>query len=69
MGSATLELKALDLGRSNDINLALQDTNRPEVSLGQVFLTVTLYPKSQEDKEQVIFNNYEIIDENKKKMF
>jgi hypothetical protein len=54
MGSATLDLTSLDLGRPTDVTLALQDPDRPEAPLGEVVMTVTLYPKSQEDKEQVI---------------
>lgn len=53
MGAATLELTTLDLSRANDISLQLQDPSRPETSLGEILLSVTLYPKTQEDKEQV----------------
>ncbi|KAG5898682.1 hypothetical protein JTB14_030632 [Gonioctena quinquepunctata] len=53
MGSAILDLATLDLARPIDLSLALQDSSRPEAQLGEIFLAVTLYPKSQEDKEQV----------------
>lgn len=53
MGSATLDLTTLDMGRNNDLTLALQDPSRPEICLGEIYITATLYPKTQEDKEQV----------------
>lgn len=54
MGAATLDLTTLDLSRPTDITLPLQDPARPETSLGEILLSVTLVPKTQEDKEQVI---------------
>lgn len=53
MGSATLELSSLELSRTTDLPLPLQDPARPDASLGEILLTVTLNPKTQEDKEQV----------------
>lgn len=53
MGSACLELTSLELGRAVDITLPLQDGGRTNAQLGEILLTATLYPKSQEDKEQV----------------
>lgn len=53
MGSTTLELAQLELGRPMDITLPLQDAARTSAQLGEIILTATLYPKSQEDKEQV----------------
>lgn len=53
MGSVTLELSTLELSRTTDIALTLQDPARPDASLGEILLTITLYPKTQEDKEQV----------------
>jgi len=53
MGAATLDLTTLDLGRNNDLTLVLQDPARPDTYLGEIYITATLYPKSQEDKEQV----------------
>lgn len=58
MGAATLELTSLDLSRVHDIALALQDPSRPEASLGEILLSITLYPKTQEDKEQVSKNTW-----------
>ncbi|XP_017779625.1 PREDICTED: multiple C2 and transmembrane domain-containing protein 1-like, partial [Nicrophorus vespilloides] len=52
MGSAQLDLSTLELSRSMDLTLMLQDPVRPTTSLGEIILTVTLQPKSQEDKDQ-----------------
>lgn len=53
MGSATLELTTLDLSRPTDIILPLQDNSKPASQLGEILLTATLLPKTQEDKDQV----------------
>ncbi|CAH2005810.1 unnamed protein product [Acanthoscelides obtectus] len=52
MGSAVLNLTTLDLSRTTDISLTLLDPARPDASLGDILMTVTLFPKTQEDKEQ-----------------
>ncbi|ENN78073.1 hypothetical protein YQE_05227, partial [Dendroctonus ponderosae] len=66
MGSATLDLSTLDIGRNNDLTLALQDPSRPEICLGEIYITATLYPKTQEDKEQYFQKNSRIQDVNKR---
>ncbi|CAG4966061.1 unnamed protein product [Colias eurytheme] len=53
MGSCYLDLTALELGRSQDLVLCLRDPNKLNQDMGEIVLNVTLYPKSQEDKEQV----------------
>lgn len=53
MGSGMIDLTTLDLGRPTDICVVLQDVNRPSAHLGEIILTATLLPKTQEDKEQV----------------
>lgn len=53
MGSAQLELTALDLNQCHDIVLKLIDPARPDRDLGELHLTATLWPRTQEDKEQV----------------
>lgn len=53
MGSGTIDLTTLELGRPMDITVILQDVNKPTAQLGEILLTATLLPKSQEDKEQV----------------
>lgn len=56
MGSCYLDLTALELGRSQDLVLCLRDTNKSSSNLqdlGEVVLNATLWPRTQEDKEQV----------------
>ncbi|XP_015597885.1 multiple C2 and transmembrane domain-containing protein isoform X2 [Cephus cinctus] len=52
MGAAQLDLTQLDLGHSQDIVLELKDPARPRQHLGEIFLTATLWPRNQQDKEQ-----------------
>ncbi|CAH0714871.1 unnamed protein product, partial [Brenthis ino] len=58
MGSCHLDLTALELGRSQDLVLCLQDPNKPTQDLGEIVLNITLYPKSQEDKEALVLRSY-----------
>lgn len=55
MGVAQLDLTQLDLGQSQDVMLELKDHNRPKQHLGEIYLTVTLWPRNQQEKEQVDF--------------
>ncbi|XP_030749766.1 multiple C2 and transmembrane domain-containing protein isoform X2 [Sitophilus oryzae] len=66
MGSAVLDLVSLDLGRSNELVLPLQDPSRPETCLGNIYITVTLLPKTQEDKEIYFQKNTKSQDVNKR---
>ncbi|XP_044263295.1 multiple C2 and transmembrane domain-containing protein isoform X2 [Tribolium madens] len=66
MGSATLDLTTLDLGRATEVTMVLHDPDRPDTTLGEILLTVTLYPKSQEDKEQYYQKNSRVADVNKR---
>ncbi|CAF4769687.1 unnamed protein product [Pieris macdunnoughi] len=52
MGSCYLDLTALELGRSQDLVLCLRDPNKLNQDMGEIVMNVTLYPKSQEDKDQ-----------------
>ncbi|XP_018403130.1 PREDICTED: multiple C2 and transmembrane domain-containing protein 1 [Cyphomyrmex costatus] len=52
MGAALLELTQLDLGHSQDITLELKDPVRPKQHLGEIYLTATLWPRNQQEKEQ-----------------
>lgn len=54
MGAAPLDLTQFDLGQPHDITLKLKDPARPQVHLGEIFLTVTLWPRNQQEKEQVV---------------
>jgi hypothetical protein len=53
MGSCQLDITALELGRPQDLVLCLRDPNKPMQDMGEIVLNVTLWPKTQEDKEQV----------------
>jgi len=55
MGSAKIDLTQLELGKAEDINLQLSDTNNgePGLSMGEIIINLTLWPRSQEDKEMV----------------
>nr|XP_032521790.1 multiple C2 and transmembrane domain-containing protein isoform X2 [Danaus plexippus plexippus] len=67
MGVCHLDLTALELGRSQDLVLCLRDPNKPtNQDLGEIVLNVTLYPKSQEDKEQYLLKNTKLSDVNKR---
>ncbi|KAG7189850.1 hypothetical protein KM043_017503 [Ampulex compressa] len=52
MGAAQLDLTQLELGHSQDITLELKDPARPKQHLGEIFLTATLWPRNQQEKEQ-----------------
>lgn len=54
MGAAMLDLTQLDLGHSQDITLELKDPVRPKQHLGEIYLTATLWPRNQQEKEQVL---------------
>lgn len=55
MGSAQLDLTTLELSRLTELTLQLEDQSRSHGStnLGEIKLNVTLWPRTQEDKEQV----------------
>jgi hypothetical protein len=53
MGSALLDLRQLDLGQSQDFTLELKDPIRPRQHLGEIYITATLWPRNQQEKEQV----------------
>nr|CAD7452289.1 unnamed protein product [Timema tahoe] len=52
MGSAYLDLTKFELTKTTEVTLSLRDPGKPEY-LGELQLSVTLYPRSQEDKDQV----------------
>lgn len=58
MGSSKLNLTNLELNNPEEMIIKLDDPGRPFKSLGELRLNVTLWPKTQEDKEQV---NYFLI--------
>ncbi|XP_077295551.1 multiple C2 domain and transmembrane region protein [Arctopsyche grandis] len=69
MGSCYLDLTALELGRSQDLVLCLQDANKSGTTmhdLGEVVLNATLWPRTQEDKEQYFQRSTRLCDINKR---
>ncbi|XP_044745710.1 multiple C2 and transmembrane domain-containing protein-like isoform X2 [Coccinella septempunctata] len=62
MGSAMLDLTSLDLMRSTDLTLPLQDPMRKNEDLGEIILSVTLLPVTQEDKDQYFPKNSKMSD-------
>lgn len=53
MGEAQLDLTQIELGQAQDIALELKDHARPKQHLGEIYLSVTLWPRNQQEKEQV----------------
>lgn len=53
MGAAVLDLTQLELGQMQNITLPLVDPARPKQDLGEIIVSATLWPKNQQDKEQV----------------
>lgn len=53
MGSAQFDVTQLDLGHPQDVTLELKDPARPKQHLGEISLTATLWPRNQQEKEQV----------------
>nr|KAF7425514.1 hypothetical protein H0235_007952 [Vespula pensylvanica] len=53
MGAAQLDLTQFDLGYAQDVTLELKDPARPKQHLGEICLTATLWPRNQQEKEQI----------------
>ncbi|XP_051162976.1 multiple C2 and transmembrane domain-containing protein isoform X1 [Leptopilina boulardi] len=66
MGAAILDLTQLDLCQSQDIILELKDPARPQQYLGEIFLTASLWPKNQQEKEQYFQKSNRLADVNRK---
>ncbi|KAL9915436.1 multiple C2 and transmembrane domain-containing protein isoform X2 [Glossina fuscipes] len=66
MGSAQIDLTQLELGKAEDINLQLQDTNHPERQMGEILINLTLWPRSQEDKEMHFQRNNKLAESSKR---
>uniref|UniRef100_A0A1A9WYX3 C2 domain-containing protein n=1 Tax=Glossina brevipalpis TaxID=37001 RepID=A0A1A9WYX3_9MUSC len=66
MGSAKIDLTQLELGKAEDINLQLQDTNHPERLMGEILINLTLWPRSQEDKEMHFQRNNKLAESSKR---
>ncbi|TRY55239.1 hypothetical protein DNTS_014554 [Danionella cerebrum] len=59
MGSAYLHLQSLQQRRAEDVVLALKDPQCPSQDLGSLELTVTLYPRSSEDRDLLRQNQHQ----------
>ncbi|XP_061933359.1 multiple C2 and transmembrane domain-containing protein isoform X10 [Apis cerana] len=66
MGAAQFDLAQLDLGQPQDIVLELKDHNRPKQHLGEIYLTATLWPKNQQEKEQYFQRTNRLADVNRR---
>ncbi|XP_017839144.1 multiple C2 and transmembrane domain-containing protein isoform X2 [Drosophila busckii] len=68
MGSAKIDLTQLELGKAEDINLQLSDTNNgePGLSMGEILINLTLWPRSQEDKEMHFQRNSKLAESSKR---
>ncbi|XP_018053589.1 PREDICTED: multiple C2 and transmembrane domain-containing protein 1 isoform X1 [Atta colombica] len=66
MGAALLDLTQLDLGHSQDITLELKDPVRPKQHLGEIYLTATLWPRNQQEKEQYFQRTNRLADVNRR---
>ncbi|XP_043520900.1 multiple C2 and transmembrane domain-containing protein isoform X3 [Frieseomelitta varia] len=66
MGAAQLDLTQMDLGQPQDVVLELKDHNRPKQHLGEIFLTITLWPKNQQEKEQYFQRTNRLADVNRR---
>lgn len=53
MGTTKLDLTQVDLGRLQELCLKLEDPSNASRSMGELRVNVTLWPRTQEDKEQV----------------
>lgn len=62
MGSAKLDLTKLELGIQTDLVFRLEDPSRPDSDLGEIHLMATLWPRTQEDKEQYYLRNPKLAD-------
>ncbi|XP_046865434.1 multiple C2 and transmembrane domain-containing protein isoform X2 [Drosophila willistoni] len=72
MGSAKLDLTQLELGKAEDIHLQLCDTNHGDGngggrgSMGEILINLTLWPRSQEDKEMHFQRNSKLAESSKR---
>ncbi|XP_002034504.2 multiple C2 and transmembrane domain-containing protein isoform X1 [Drosophila sechellia] len=67
MGSAKLDLTQLELGKAEDIHLQLCDSSGNGGSgLGEILINLTLWPRSQEDKEMHFQRNSKLAESSKR---
>ncbi|KAL7303315.1 hypothetical protein TKK_0004505 [Trichogramma kaykai] len=66
MGAAQLDLTKLELGQMQDFTLELKDPARPQRQLGEIFISATLWPKNQQEKEQYFQKSSRLADVNRR---
>ncbi|XP_055701211.1 multiple C2 and transmembrane domain-containing protein isoform X1 [Phlebotomus papatasi] len=66
MGSAQLDLTSVELCRAQEIVLKLEDPSRSGRTLGEIKLNITLWPRTQEDKEQYFQRHPKLADASKR---
>ncbi|XP_030375168.1 multiple C2 and transmembrane domain-containing protein isoform X2 [Scaptodrosophila lebanonensis] len=66
MGSAKIDLTQLELGKAEDIRLQLNDSNNSERGMGEILINLTLWPRSQEDKEMHFQRNSKLAESSKR---
>ncbi|XP_039954428.1 multiple C2 and transmembrane domain-containing protein isoform X1 [Bactrocera tryoni] len=66
MGSAQIDLTTLELGKAEDLCLPLHDLNHPERQMGEILVNLTLWPRSQEDKEMHFQRNTKLAESSKR---
>lgn len=53
MGTTKIDLTQMDLGRLQELRLKLEDPTNVTRTMGELRINATLWPRTQEDKEQV----------------
>ncbi|XP_029429004.1 multiple C2 and transmembrane domain-containing protein 1 isoform X2 [Rhinatrema bivittatum] len=66
MGSAFLDLTALEFNRSNDVLLNLKDPRHPDHDLGSILLSVVLCPRNADQKEALPTQSLRLSDVHRK---
>ncbi|XP_076545990.1 multiple C2 domain and transmembrane region protein isoform X3 [Osmia lignaria lignaria] len=66
MGEAQLDLTQIELGQPQDVVLELKDHARPKQHLGEIYLSVTLWPRNQQEKEQYFQRTNRLADVNRR---
>lgn len=55
MGTSKIDLTIIDLGRLAELRLKLEDPTNATRTMGELRINATLWPRTQEDKEQVTY--------------
>lgn len=66
MGAAKLDLTQLELGKAEEMTVKLIDSTHPEREMGEILINLTLWPRSQEDKEVHFQRNSKLAESSKR---